>query len=57
MPAYKHQTLDSARNEAMRLAAGNPGERFIVLYAVGCALLPKPAAAWSDATDPDDIPF
>lgn len=36
-PKYRHNSLDSATNEAERLAKLHPGEKFFVLEAVGVA--------------------
>lgn len=49
-PAYKHDTLESAHNEAERLAAGNNGKSFEILKCVGISSVPKPIATtfWMD---------
>ncbi len=36
-PTVRHDTLDSARREAERLASLNPGQEFHVLLSVGTA--------------------
>ena len=34
-PTVKHETIERAKAESIRLARANPGQRFIVLQAVG----------------------
>ena len=50
---YRHDTLESARAEAKRLAGLNPGVKFWVLAALGCCIKPDPVE-WIPT---DDIPF
>jgi len=57
---YRHSTLSGARSEAARLATVNPGTKFWVLAALGCALNPEPVKwiATTEGFDPHDkIPF
>ena len=45
-----HLTAQSAKNEAMRLAAANPGKQFTVLQACGTATVdpaPQPPVQWN----------
>jgi hypothetical protein len=62
-PTYKHDTADSARQEAARLAERNPGTAFYVLKARYAVQANKPQpTGWKltkRRTDPDDdgIPF
>lgn len=54
-PQYRHETEESARTEAERLARQCPGHEFYVLQAVGkCA---KSDVQWSEPVDDDGIPF
>lgn len=66
-PRYRHQTIDSAAQEAKRLAAENAGHVFYVLVPVGAAHVARPEVpfhpidpnghvdtrGWHD----DEIPF
>lgn len=37
-PTFQHNTEESARTEASRLARSNPGLKFYVLASTGCAV-------------------
>lgn len=50
---YRHQTLESAKTEAARLANQCPGIRFFVLQSLGAAVRNNPVS-WEDH---DTIPF
>lgn len=52
-PAFKHETAESAKTEAQRLARAHRGEEFIILQAVGGAVLKDPV----EEIKFDDIPF
>lgn len=41
---FKHESLDQARDEAARLAARNPGKKFVVLASIGHAI--RETASW-----------
>ena len=49
-PTVKHTTVRAAKCEAERLARFNPGERFIVLEAIGSCI--KRDVAWDDVIPP-----
>ncbi len=53
-PNFKHTTLISAKNEAERLARLHPGQIFIVLQAVGSAVVCD--IKWEEF-DSDEVPF
>ena len=53
-PTYKHDTEQSARNEAERLARINQGQSFHVLRVVGTAA--RNDIAWTQY-HPDEVPF
>lgn len=42
LPTVRHETLDSARTEAKRLALLNTGTKFFVLASIGHAVTPEP---------------
>ena len=52
-PAYKHETRESAIEEAQRLAGHAPGIRFYVLQTIGCAH--KVAVTYTEIED--GVPF
>jgi hypothetical protein len=52
-PTVMHETLDSAKKEAERLAKLNPGQRFVVLKSIEFCEVHNPVK-W---TKTDDIPF
>jgi len=58
-PSYRHDTEESARNEAARLATVNPGETFHVLQAVAKCV--KSDISWTilkrDPNTTCEIPF
>lgn len=53
-PNHIHETRDSAKAEAERLARAHPGTRFYVLASVACAVK---ADVEFRHIDPCDIPF
>ena len=53
-PTYKHPTQEMAKQEAERLAKGNPGTRFWVLEAQGFMQI-TPPSLWTPAED--GMPF
>lgn len=52
-PTFQHLDVEDAKNEAMRLARNNPGQRFVVLCSIGQAVLKDPV----DWEPHDNIPF
>jgi hypothetical protein len=52
-PTVPHQSLESAQNEAKRLAKMNQGRRFWVLQALGYMQIEDPVR-WTEA---DALPF
>lgn len=44
--SYRHETEESARKEAERLARENPNTRFYVLRCVGAAICLRSPVAW-----------
>lgn len=55
-PRFRHDTFDSARDEAKRLARLDPGRTFIVLCAVRGYVLSRPEPE-EIRFDDDDLPF
>lgn len=45
-PVFKHESAESAKNEAKRLAELNIGQNFIVLQSIGEASIEKPKATF-----------
>jgi hypothetical protein len=54
-PTYRHPSLNSAQNEAKRLAVTCPGYDFIVLKAIGGYRMPTPGP--EPIIIDDGIPF
>lgn len=54
-PRVRHETLKSARDEAIRLAEKHRGEHFLILKFVGFASANKANVFWADGTTPEDI--
>lgn len=52
-PVVKHPTQDSAEREALRLARGNPGQRFHVLALLGTCV--NESIRWERV--PEEMPF
>ena len=53
-PVVRHDSLYSASKEAERLAANNPGQKFIVLESLKYCEIKNPII-WNEVTDP--VPF
>ena len=47
-PQVRHDTLKSARDEAIRLAEKHPGEHYLILKFVGFASANKAKVFWAD---------
>lgn len=57
-PTFKHDSEESARNEAERLARNtSPGEKFYILEAKAVVERPELPVTWTDLDDPNDIPL
>jgi len=54
-PTVKHDTLELARGEAMRLAAKHPGESFEILQCMGVARCSEPSVFWVDGVTPPHV--
>lgn len=50
-PTYQHDSEESARSEAERLAKLNPGQSFYVLETVGC--VKKIEVQWAQCVPPE----
>jgi hypothetical protein len=59
VPNFKHPSLDSARQEAERLARMSPGQEFAILESL--AIVVKDDLRWERTESPEppgwDIPF
>lgn len=55
VPRYRHETEDSARIEAARLAGMAPGAEFQVLAVIATCTSPPRTITWSDGWEA--IPF
>jgi hypothetical protein len=53
-PQVRHDTLKSARTEAIRLAEKHPGAYFLILQFVGFASANKAKVFWADGITPED---
>jgi len=55
-PAVKHETIEAAQSEAMRLAQKHAGETFEILQCVALVTTPAPTAStfWMDGQCPAD---
>jgi hypothetical protein len=51
-PRIKHQTLESAHTEAMRLAAQHPGDSFEILQCLATTRTINPQTFWMDGVIP-----
>ena len=56
-PVKQHATKTVALDEAKRLAALNPGEKFFVLEAISLTTLPPPPVVTTELEESDSIPF
>jgi hypothetical protein len=48
----RHESLESARAESLRLAALNPGRSFEILMCIGITQVAKPSTFWMDGIEP-----
>jgi hypothetical protein len=51
-PRGKHETIESAHAEAMRLAAQHPGDTFEILQCLGITRTTTPLTFWVDGFHP-----
>lgn len=54
-PRVKHDTLESARSEAERLASSHPGEAFEILKCVAVSSASKISTFWMDGEGPSTV--
>ena len=54
-PKIKHDTLESARSEAERLASSHPGEAFEILKCVAVSSASKISTFWMDGEGPSTV--
>ena len=54
-PKFRHDTLQSARAEALRLAEQHPGAHFLILKFVGFASANKANVFWADGITPEEV--
>ena len=54
-PKIKHDTLESARSEAERLASSHPGEAFEILKCVAVSSASKISTFWMDGEVPSTV--
>ena len=51
-PTYKHETLDAAHAESLRLAKQSPGSTFEILKCLGITRMSAPTTFWNDGVTP-----
>jgi hypothetical protein len=57
-PKHQHQSIESAINEAERLAKAHPGQQFVVLETVGARMVDLVQRIdLRPVNEPDEIPF
>ena len=54
-PRVKHDTLESARSEAERLASSHPGEAFEILKCVAVSSASEISTFWMDGEGPSTV--
>jgi hypothetical protein len=51
-PTVKHETLQAAHVESLRLAQANPGHTFEILQCLGQTRMQNPTTFWNDGVIP-----
>jgi hypothetical protein len=51
-PSKRHESLESARVESLRLAALHPGQSFEILMCIGITQTTKASTFWMDGMNP-----
>lgn len=51
-PSKRHESLELARLESLRLAALHPGQSFEILMCIGITQTTKPSTFWMDGLEP-----
>jgi hypothetical protein len=51
-PSKRHESLESAHLESLRLAALHPGQSFEILLCIGITQTPKASTFWMDGMSP-----
>ena len=51
-PSKRHESLESARVESLRLSALHPGQAFEILMCIGITQTVKPSTFWMDGLEP-----
>jgi hypothetical protein len=51
-PKYRHDTLDAAHAESLRLAKQSPGSTFEILQCLGITRMSAPTTFWVDGVTP-----
>jgi hypothetical protein len=51
-PSKRHESLESARIESLRLAALHPGQSFEILLCIGITQAAKASTFWMDGIEP-----
>lgn len=51
-PSKRHESLESARVESLRLAALYPGQSFEILMCIGITQTTKASTFWMDGLEP-----
>ena len=55
-PRIKHQTLEAAHAESLRLSGQHPGDTFEILLCLGISRMITPQTFWNDGFIPPPTP-